>query len=191
MKKLTIAVMATVVVTVLAANVAEAQRPRSGVRGDMRGQRGVMQHPGVSGIPFAPGHLLHRSEPLELTEGQIAELTGLRDGLEAAGREARSGRSERQSRMHELLGSDDPDLSAIREEFTRNHTALGEFQWARIEAGVNARSLLTDEQRGRVQGWGQARRGNGGRQMRGGRSRGQRGGGRMSGSRRRRGFTNR
>ncbi len=191
MKKLTIAAMATVVMTVLAANVAEAQHPRSAGAGEMGGQRGMMQHARGRRTPFSPGHLLRRSAPLELNEDQIAELTELRDGLEAAGREAHSGRSGTQSRMRELMGSDEPDLNAIREEFMSNHAALGEFQWARIEAGVNARNLLTDEQRGRVQGWGEARGGNRGHQMRGGRSQRQRGGGRMMAPRGRRGFINR
>ena len=177
MKKLTIAAMATIVATVLAANTAEAQRQRSGRSGARGGQAQMMQRGGGMQTPFSPGVLLRQSEALELDESQIATLTELRDGLEAAGREVRAGNSDDGNNMRELMSADEPNLTAIREEFTRRHAAMSQFQWANIEAGINARNVLTDVQRGRVEGSVQ-------RQRRGGQARGARGARRQQGGQR-------
>ncbi len=182
--------MATMVVVVLGPIVVEAQS-QGARRADGQGRRGQMTHHNRGGrMAFGPGLLLRRSEALELNESQIAELTGLRDGLEAAGREANTGRADHRDRMYELLSADTPNLNEIREEFARTHATMSQFQWAQIEAGVNAKNLLTDEQRGIVQGWGQGRGGSG--QMRGGnRANGRRGGAGMRGARGSQGFRRR
>src|SRR6266540_3278842 len=46
-----------------------------------------------------------------------------------------------------------PDTGAVKMHFQAAHSAMGRAQWAMLSAAAQARGVLTDEQRARVDRW--------------------------------------
>ncbi|HEX9692486.1 MAG TPA: hypothetical protein VGA22_10340 [Gemmatimonadales bacterium] len=140
----------------------DAQRMGRGMMtgGMMAGQGGI----GVS-------RLLAARRQLELTDDQVSRLEALQTDL-SAGREAAASRAgEIQRQLQEEWDKDQPDPEAIR----RHALALGDIarthQADAMAAAASARGLLTERQRGQLQGWAQAGRALRSRPMRGARPR--------------------
>lgn len=106
---------------------------------------------------YAPPHLLQRREVLRLTEDQVERLEALSEDL-ASAHEAASGRSRaHHEQLMEAWSSERPDADAL-EAHTR--AAMGAQQDAHVallRAAAAARGVLSAEQRGRVEGWLDAR----------------------------------
>lgn len=122
-------------------------------------------------MAFTPGHLLGHQETLDLTPQQVTRLTALRDEAKTAHDAAMTEARKHHEQLAQVMKAKAPDVAAARTHFEAAHAALGKAQWAEISAAAQARALLTDVQRARVDGWVDAMRmGHGGAphgQMRG------------------------
>jgi hypothetical protein len=49
-----------------------------------------------------------------------------------------------------------PDTTAVRQHFQAAHAAMGNAHWAMLRAAAQAKAVLTEAQRGRVEGWADA-----------------------------------
>jgi len=116
----------------------------------------MMQHmgPGMMKLMlYTPQHLLARKDALALTSDQVARLTALRDGSNGA-RDAAS--AEAQTHMKELeavVDAPKADTAALKVHFQAAHNAMGKAHWAMLASAVQAKGVLTDPQRVKVQAW--------------------------------------
>jgi Spy/CpxP family protein refolding chaperone len=111
---------------------------------------------GVTG--FAPRFLLGRRERLALTDDQAKQLEALATETEQARDKAMAGAKTHREKMRDLWAAERIDVSALQAEA---RAAMQTEQAAHLQALTNvakAKALLTAEQRGRVEGWADARR---------------------------------
>lgn len=140
----------------LAAMPLAAQQPRMGH--DAQGMSHMMQMeemmaPMMRAMAFAPDHLLARKDSLNLTPQQITRLTALRDAAKTAHDAAAADAKAHMGAMAQALNAASPDTAAVKQHFQATHTAMGNAHWAMLAAAAQARSVLTDEQRARVDRW--------------------------------------
>lgn len=117
-----------------------------GAQGQMH--RGL---PGMGGLGL--GALLRFREQLELTDEQVSRLEALEEPLRQAHEEAQKTIQEHQRQLREAWQADEPDRNAIRSHMQAIMEAQQAAQLAALDAMLGARAVLTDEQRGRLQGW--------------------------------------
>ena len=55
--------------------------------------------------------------------------------------------------MRKVLQADAPDTAALRQHFVAAHAAMGTAHLTMLRAAAQAKAVLTDAQRGRVEGW--------------------------------------
>jgi len=107
-------------------------------------------------MAFSPGHLLSHKDILSLTDQQVTRLTALRDASrasqEAAEKEAEGHRHE----LMDLMNGASPDTAQLKPHFMAMHAAMGKAHWALLSGAAQARGVLTDVQRARVEGWADA-----------------------------------
>ncbi len=107
-------------------------------------------------MAFAPAYLLERKNQLDLTPQQVTRLEALRDATKGAhDRAAAAARSTGDS-LRAVLAAAAPDTALARRLFQMHHDAMGEAHWSMLRAGAQAKALLTDAQRARVDGWADA-----------------------------------
>jgi hypothetical protein len=58
--------------------------------------------------------------------------------------------------MRAVLAAATPDTARARRLFKAHHDAMGEAHWAMLQAGAQAKAVLSDAQRARVDGWADA-----------------------------------
>lgn len=135
-----------------------------GMMGGMMGP-GMMSHmmemqrmmgPMMRGMAFAPEHLLSRKDVLGLTAQQVSRLTTLRDAAKAAHEAAGAEARRHFEALQPLLGGAAADTAALKQHFQAGHAAMGNAHWTMLRAAAQAKAVLTDEQRGRVNGWADA-----------------------------------
>ena len=122
----------------------------------------MMMHEGMmhAGMPmrgpmvFAPQHLLEHRSTLELSAQQVTRLESLRDAVKPAHDKAASAARTAGDSLQVVLGAANPDTALARRLFRAHHDAMGEAHWLMLKTAVQAKAVLTDAQRGRVQGWG-------------------------------------
>lgn len=97
-----------------------------------------------------PAMILGLEESLELTDDQVARLEALHESAQTEMRQHRMQGMQTMRSAQELLEGESPDLSAYEERLREaaNHMVLAHTAMAR--AGVDARALLTPEQRERL-----------------------------------------
>jgi len=150
--------------TILAVTPLAAQRPDrpdSMGRGLSQERRGGMQHPMMGQMmrpmmrvmAFAPGHLLERKDALALTAQQVTRLTALRDAAKTAHDAAAADAKSHGEALAQTMQASAPDTAALKLHFQAAHAAMGNAHWAMLRAAAQARGVLTDAQRGRVDGW--------------------------------------
>lgn len=118
----------------------------------MHEMMGPEMGPMMRGMAFAPEHLLNRKDALELTPQQVTRLTAIRDAAKTAHDAAMT---EAGMHMRELAGvmkPAAPDSNAMKTHFQAAHAAMGKAHWTMLAAAAQARAVLTDNQRGRVEG---------------------------------------
>lgn len=155
-------ILATLAAVALAAAPAVAQG-HHGARADssrgigmMQGQPGMMQMMHgqggmMMGMAMGPGMVLRLQESLDLTDSQVAELETMLDSAPSS--TMRQHMTQGMQVMHaasEVLTSDSPDLDAYEARLreAKEHMVLAHTAMAR--AGVEARQLLTPDQRERL-----------------------------------------
>jgi hypothetical protein len=105
---------------------------------------------------FAPQHLLERRDKLGLSPQQVARLEALRDATRVAHDRAATAARLAGDSLGAALGATTPDTALARRLFRAHHDAMGEAHWVMLRASAQAKALLTDAQRGRVEGWADA-----------------------------------
>jgi hypothetical protein len=120
-----------------------------GMQGHMMGMMGQM----MPGMAFAPAHLLERKDALELTPQQVTRLTALRDAMKTAHDAAHAEMRTHADAMATVMKAASPDSTQLKQHFQGTHAAMGRAHWAMLSAAAQARGMLTDLQRGRVEGW--------------------------------------
>ncbi len=112
-----------------------------------------MMAPMMRAMAFAPDHLLARKDSLNLTAQQISRLTALQDAAKTAHDQAAAGAKMHMDAMAQALNAASPDTSAVKAHFQEAHASMGKAHWAMLAAAAQARAVLTDEQRTRVDRW--------------------------------------
>jgi len=134
-----------------------AQQPDSAKHampmGPMMGQMMEMMGPMMRSMAFAPDHLLARKDALDLTPQQVTRLTALRDAAKTAHDAAHSDMQTHMGAMAQAMKANAPDTAALKQHFQAAQAAMGRAHWAMLSAAAQARGVLTDAQRGRVDGW--------------------------------------
>jgi hypothetical protein len=112
-----------------------------------------MMAPIMRAMAFTPDHLLARKDSLSLTPQQIARLTALQDAAKTAHDQAAADAKTHMDALAQALNAASPDTSVVKEHFQEAHAAMGKAHWAMLAAAAQARGVLTDEQRTRVDRW--------------------------------------
>jgi Spy/CpxP family protein refolding chaperone len=133
-------------------------RMQGEMRGDMQGRMGnmPMMGPMMRGMAFSPASLLMHKDVLKLTDQQVTKLTALRDAAKTARDAAMSEMHTHMQEMTPLMGAAAPDTAKIKPHFQAALAAMANAHWAMLVASTQARALLTDLQRARVEGWADA-----------------------------------
>jgi hypothetical protein len=124
-----------------------------GMMSPMMGQMMEMMGPMMRTMAFEPDHLLMRKDALELTAQQITRLTALRDAAKTSHDAAHVDLQTHMAAMAQTMKANAPDTTALKQHFQAAQAAMGRAHWAMLSAAAQARAVLTDLQRGRVEGW--------------------------------------
>lgn len=143
-------------VLTLAATPISAQQPGRMGRGMMPHMMQVqeMMAPMMRGMAFAPSHLLERKDSLGLSAPQVSRLTALRDAAKTAHDAAHAEAKTHMDGLAQAFQAAAPDTAAVKGHFQAAHAAMGRAHWTMLAAAAQAKALLTDEQRARVDRWG-------------------------------------
>ena len=137
-----------------------AGMPRDSARPGMM-QRDMMDHmsqmnemmaPMMRAMAFTPAQLLERKDVLGLTPPQVTRLTALRDEAKKA-HDAAAAEAKQHREAMERSQANAADTAGLRTHFQAMHTAMGNAHWTMLRAAAQARGILNDAQRGRVDGW--------------------------------------
>ena len=127
-----------------------------GGRGGMEDHMLGMMGPMMRGMVFAPGHLLERKDVLELTPQQVTRLTALRDASKSAHDAAQTDMQTHMEALSTVMKAANPDTTQLKQHFQAMQAAMGKAHWAMLSAIAQARGVLTEGQRNRVEGWADA-----------------------------------
>lgn len=134
-----------------------AQQPA--MRHDEHSHSGMMSHmnqmmaPMMGVMAYAPDHLLDRKEPLKLTAQQITRLTSLQDAGKKAHEQCAADAKPHLEAIAQGLRGAALDTAALKQHFDGAHAAMGKGHWAMFGIAMQARALLTEEQRAQVDRW--------------------------------------
>lgn len=145
----------TVLALVAAPLASQEHRPR-GQDQRMKSHMDQMEEmmaPMMSAMAFTPEHLLSRKDSLALTPQQVTRLTALRDAAKTAHDAAAADAKAHMTGVADAMHAAAPDTGSLRMHFTAAHEAMGKAHWAMLSAAAQARAVLTDEQRARVERW--------------------------------------
>src|SRR6267143_6954223 len=112
-----------------------------------------MMAPMMRAMAFTPDHLLARKDSLNLTAQQITRVTARRDAAKPAHDAAAAEAKAHMDAVGQALNVAAPDTGSVKMHFQAAHTAMGKAMWAMLAAAAQARAVLTDEQRARVDRW--------------------------------------
>jgi hypothetical protein len=132
--------------TTLAAQM-HGQQGRGPGQGQGAGMGGTMMGPLASFRPFEPAALLEQADRLGLDEEQVARLTALRDMAAQHLEDAHAPARAAMQGIRGELQAETPDTAVVRQLLSAHMIAMGNMQWTRLEAALQARALLTDDQR--------------------------------------------
>jgi len=124
-----------------------------GMMGQMMGHMSQMMGPMMRGMGYMPEHLLMKKDQLQLTAQQITRLTALRDAAKTAHDPAQADAKTHMDALRQVLQANVPDTAALRQHFQAAHSAMGNAHFAMLRATAQAKAVLNDAQRGRVEGW--------------------------------------
>jgi Spy/CpxP family protein refolding chaperone len=87
---------------------------------------------------------------LKLTSDQVTKLTAIRDAAKPAHDAAVADFKTHAGAVSSGFQRASPDTSAIRPHFEEAHAAMGKAHWAALSAAAQAKAVLTDDQRKKV-----------------------------------------
>ncbi|HEU5261550.1 MAG TPA: hypothetical protein VFU41_09035 [Gemmatimonadales bacterium] len=141
-------------VLMLAAAPLGAQQPSPMSEMMMEGPMREHMGPAMMGMMlYAPPHLLARKDALGLSADQVARLTALRDGTKTAHDAAMSEAKTHMDAIEQAVNAAKPDTAALKTHFQAAHAAMGKAHWAMLASAAQARAVLTEAQRARMQVW--------------------------------------
>jgi Spy/CpxP family protein refolding chaperone len=112
--------------------------------------------PMMRAMAFTPAHLLSHQEDLKLTKEQVEKLTALRDRFTAAHDSAFAAMQTHMQAMAPLMSAAAPDTAKIKPHFDAMQAGMKQAHWAMVSLSAQARAILTETQRARVDGWADA-----------------------------------
>jgi len=101
----------------------------------------------------APQHLLARKDALGLTPDQVGRLAALRDGAKTARDAALAEAETHVKELEQVANAAKADTAALKTHFQAAHNAMGKAHWTMLASSAQARAVLTDAQRAKVQMW--------------------------------------
>jgi Spy/CpxP family protein refolding chaperone len=113
-------------------------------------QMAQMMAPMMRAMAFTPDHLLANKDSLKLTPQQITTLTALRDAAQTAHDASAADVKRHMDALVQAWGAATLDTVALRSHFQAAHDGMGKGHWIMLSAAAQARSVLTEEQRARV-----------------------------------------
>lgn len=121
---------------------------QGGMMQGMHGQQGMMG--GMMEMAAGPGMILRLQESLDLSEDQVAKLEALQESTRQEMHPHMMQGMQAMRSASDLLDSDSPDLGAYEAQLREgtNHMVLAHITMA--QAAVDARELLTANQRERL-----------------------------------------
>jgi len=102
---------------------------------------------------YTPQHLLARKDALGLTPDQVGRLTALRDGAKATRDAAMAEAETHLKELEQVANAAKADTAALKTHFQAAHNAMGKAHWTMLASSAQARAVLTDAQRAKVQIW--------------------------------------
>lgn len=130
--------------------------PGPGMGMGMMPMMAQMMGPMHRGMAFGPNHLLEHGDVLGLTAQQASRITQIRDAAKAAHDAAHAEAMQHMQQLGTALAAAAPDTAAARAHFTGHHEAMGRAHWIMLRAAMQAKGVLTEAQRARVDGWADA-----------------------------------
>ncbi|HUK22736.1 MAG TPA: Spy/CpxP family protein refolding chaperone [Gemmatimonadales bacterium] len=122
----------------------------------MMGHMGEMMQPMMRVMVSSPAHLIMHREPLDLTDQQVQKLTALRNASQTAEQAARDDADKHAKELADVLAKPNPDTNQLKMHFNAMQAAMAKGHWAALSAAAQARAILTETQRARVDGWADA-----------------------------------
>jgi Spy/CpxP family protein refolding chaperone len=113
---------------------------------------------GFGGRMFSPTALLDRREVLNLSADQVSRLSTLENDFKAAREKAQADAKPHREELEKLWQQPAPDVTQLRTHAQALMQVQQSVQLSAITTMAQAKAILTPEQRGRVQGWADARR---------------------------------
>jgi Spy/CpxP family protein refolding chaperone len=107
----------------------------------------MMMGPLADFLPFAPASLLEHADRLALSPDQIERLTALEKSAEQRLEHAHAPAQAAMQGVDRELEAEIPDTASVRQLLAAHMTAMGNMQWVRLQAALEARAILTPEQR--------------------------------------------
>lgn len=121
---------------------------------DMMPAMHEMMAPMLRVMAYTPQHLLARRDTLKLTNDQISKLTGIQNGAKSAHDAAAADMKPHMGAVSQAFqGAANLDTTALRAHFDASHAAMGKAHWSMVVAAAQARVLLTEAQRQKVEAW--------------------------------------
>jgi Spy/CpxP family protein refolding chaperone len=103
-------------------------------------------------LEFCPSRILDQKDALELTAQQEVKLEQLLASAQQAIEAAQAEADRESAALTGALRLGKPDLKDVERRFQALHAALGTAHLVRLRTSVQARAVLTDEQRERLLG---------------------------------------
>ncbi len=126
-------------------------RGRMGPAGqDMMAMMREMMAPLMPIMAYSPDALLYRRDSLKLTSDQVTKLTAIRDAAKPAHAAAAADFKTHAGAVASAFQGASPDTNAMRPHFDEAHAAMGKAHWAGLAAAAQAKAVLTDDQRKKV-----------------------------------------
>ena len=147
----------TLILLAFAAVPLAAQQPAT--RHDEHSRMAMMSHmdemmaPMMGVMAYAPDHLLDRKESLKLTAQQITRLTSLQDDAKKTHEQCAADAKPHMDAIAQGLRAGTADTVALKQHFDAAHAAMGKGHWGMFGVAIQARALLTTEQRAQVDQW--------------------------------------
>jgi hypothetical protein len=134
-----------------------AQQPRMGheehSQSAMAAHMEEMMAPMMGVMAFRPDQLLARKDSLNLTPQQVARLTGLQDAAQHAHERCAADAKPHVDAITQGLRAAATDTAALQQHFQGAHEAMRKAHGTMFTIAVQARALLTTDQRARVEEW--------------------------------------
>jgi hypothetical protein len=151
MKRLTLLAAAMCLVAAPLAAQQHAPHGRMGPRGqDMMAMMREMMAPLMPIMAYEPGMLLDRRDSLKLTADQVTKLTAIRDAAKPAHDAGAADFKTHAGALASAFQGASPDTNALKPHFDEAHAAMGKAHWAALSAAAQAKAVLTDDQRKKV-----------------------------------------